>query len=209
MKKQLLYLIPLALLALNLTSLALYKDTVGFSGKAPVLQSLAPASWKLLNFDASLSASGQSTTSGTAVSTNPPLSSGASYKGFPFGAYFKKSSSTTSSSSSSSSDVSAWSWLWVTVDALILIIVFAKVAWLTRRPAKISPVTTPSTPNPVSTQPPIQAFAPAQPAAPNPAPAPFVHPYMPQPTTVAPTPPTAPAPQPEAPTQTPPPPETV
>lgn len=133
MKRQLAYLIPLALLVLNLTPWALYKDTVGFSGKIPVFESLAPSSWKLIEYDASVTGSVTMTTATTTVTpANPPLSTNASFKGFPFGAYFSRSSNTSTSSANSSYSVSAYSWLWATVDGLLVVGLFIAAGWYSR-----------------------------------------------------------------------------
>ena len=139
--KKLLYLIPLALVLLNATPYALYKDNVGLAGQPPVPNRLAPANWTLLSFNINATLSAPLSISATAASlqttnlnpsTSPPLSIKAKYKGFPFGAYFSNNISSTTKLSSASSQVSAWSWLWTTVDVLIVLLAYLIAAKLNR-----------------------------------------------------------------------------
>jgi len=143
--KKLLYLIPILLIILNLTPDALYKDTVGFSGKESTVESLAPGNWTIVNYNIgsslasplalnATSSSLQTTNLSTVI--NSALSSNAQFKGFPFGAYFNNSDFTTTSYSKATEQISALSWLWSTVDLLLVILVFVIVYSLNKKDKK-------------------------------------------------------------------------
>lgn len=114
--KKLLYLIPVILIILCATPFALYKDTVTMGSS---LDTASPRYW---NVSVHVSFSGTLNDSDTAQSAPKPsaYSDGATFKGFPIGAYFSRSSSSNSSSSSSSFSVSGWSWLWGLFDILLI-----------------------------------------------------------------------------------------
>jgi len=142
--KKLLYLIPLLLVVLNLTPGAIYKDTVGFSGKQTAIENLAPGNWSIISYNMGSSlasplalnataSSLQTTSLSTAI--NPALSTNAQFKGFPFGAYFNTTTSTTTSYSKATEQVSAWSWLWSTAD-LLFIILALMIAYQCNKKAK-------------------------------------------------------------------------
>ncbi len=181
MKAKLLYLIPVVLIGLNLTSFSLYKDTVGLSGKPPVLESLAPSHWKLLELNLSYSGGLVTTSSSdTATKSTSVLTNGATYKGFPFAAYFVNSQSSSTANSQSSYSASAWSWLWATVDGLIFVLGFVFAGKLNRRTVVQRAITAPL-PAPVSA--PVTDVQPAVPVQPvatpqQPAPASFYSPQI-------------------------------
>ena len=121
--RKLLYLIPLVLLALNVTSLALYKDTVRYAPNGP-LNVLVPSHWKIrdLNISASADLSQATVTTGnTVIPPTPPLSQGAKFYGFPAGFYLKNGGTVNTTYSSSTSSVTAWSWLWAVADGLFIV----------------------------------------------------------------------------------------
>lgn len=133
--KKLLYLVPLVLLVLNFLPMSLYKDTVNYGSS---LDTLSPSHWKPRNLEVSFSASvGEAVASGNTGGSAGALSDGATFRGFPAGAYFSRSSDTNTPGVRSSLNVSAWSWLWAGVDGLLLLVSLV-VAFLVNRRSKIS-----------------------------------------------------------------------
>lgn len=119
--KKLLYLIPLLLVILCATPFALYKDTVTHGTS---LDSASPRHWKILSVDMSYSGSldrGSSILQELQPAPPAPYSQAATFKGFPIGAYFNRSSTSNGPVSSSSFSVSAVSWLWSTLDILLIL----------------------------------------------------------------------------------------
>lgn len=132
--RRLLYLIPVALLALCAAGVPLYKDAVGFrqSGKL----ALAPSHWNLLSY--SISAQGVLAASGAQGSTGATVSRGAKAWGFPAAAFLINKGDSSNAYYSSSSAVSAYSWLWTAVDGGLIAIslAFAVIYNRLRRPQK-------------------------------------------------------------------------
>jgi hypothetical protein len=132
--KKLFYLLPLLLLALNATTISLYKDKVDFAyAKHPtahfddlesILTNLSPRHWKSLNYDAQISGSlgdvGSSNSSSQAAAAKP-LYQGATFRGFPAAVYFSKDQTTKTGGLTSTVSASGFSWLWLTVDGLLII----------------------------------------------------------------------------------------
>ncbi|MEO6760774.1 MAG: hypothetical protein ABI220_00140 [Candidatus Saccharimonadales bacterium] len=130
--KKLFYLIPFALLILNFLPVSVYKDTV----KLVTLSSATPSHWRIAKFD--LSAGSTSLVPTDAVSpaqaekianASMYISNGATFRGFPFGAYFSKSSAQGTSSASAS----AYSILWILSDILLIAIAVLTVFYFDRR----------------------------------------------------------------------------
>jgi hypothetical protein len=135
MKNQrILYLIPALLALLCFTPLQLHKDTINFGSS---LDTFSPSHWKLIDLQFGVSASvdsGNTNSSTSASSTQPePVSKDASYKGFPFGAYFSRSTAKKSSTTTSNFSASGWSWLWALVDTLIIIISLLLAVFINRK----------------------------------------------------------------------------
>lgn len=119
--KKLLFLIPLLLIVFCASPFALYKDTVSHGTS---LDSASPSHWKILSIHLSSSGTLGSENLVAADGNIPkpaPYSQGASFKGFPIGAYFSRSATTNTYNSSSLFSVSAISWLWSTIDLLIIL----------------------------------------------------------------------------------------
>jgi hypothetical protein len=115
--RKLLYVIPFILIGLSLTPFALYKDNVNYGNS---LDSLSPSHWKILNLQLSFSGSVDSTQSQNPNEPLPepePVSKDASFKGFPFGAYFSRSET----SQNGNFNASGYSWLWAGIDLLLII----------------------------------------------------------------------------------------
>ena len=172
--KKLLYLVPFLLIGLSATPVTLYKDKVDFLlSKNPnakiedlsgALTKLSPSHWKMLDYQTSADANlgsasfsldslGNTSTSGgnqtTETSKPVPLYLGATFRGFPFAAYFSKSSSTNTTDSSSSTSASGYSWLWAVVDGLLIIVslvVSFKVNRKKMQPVQVTQNMTPQTP---------------------------------------------------------------
>lgn len=156
--KKLLYIVPLLLLGLCVSSLSLYKDNVDyaivknpnaeFTDIAGAFTQLSPSHWKMIDYQVSGSANlGDSEVfvgsdeefQKHQAKQQPkvePVSQGAKFYGFPVAAYFSKNSSTQTANSSSSVTASAYSYLWVAID-LLLIIGSLVVAVLLNRKKKI------------------------------------------------------------------------
>ena len=101
--KKLLYLIPVLLIVLCATPFALYKDTVKPQG---TLYTFSPSYWKV---SIHINSSNDSLTPVNSANSAPTaFTEKASFKGFPFGAYF------------SSSNFTGWSWLWSLIDLIII-----------------------------------------------------------------------------------------
>lgn len=161
--KKLLYFIPLVLIGLSALPFSLYKDNVDFllaknpNAKIEDLQTavttLSPSHWKMLGYQTQASASlgtvsfsfDSSDTEATTTQQTPevskpdPLYKDATFRGFPFGAYFSNSNSTKTATSQSSYSASGYSWLWATVDAL-LVVVSLVIAFKFNRTKKGQPV---------------------------------------------------------------------
>lgn len=157
--KKLLYLVPIVLILLSVTPIALYKDKVDFllaknpnakiDDLASALTKLSPSHWKMLNFNTSASGSLGSisfptdspdgvTMSGNQSPATPkpePLYEGATFRGFPIAAYFSKDSDTNSGGFTGSTQASGYSWLWATVDGLLVLVSLA-VAFKVNRQQK-------------------------------------------------------------------------
>ena len=133
--KKLLFLIPLALLILNATPWAIYKNTVNYTSNGH-LYSLSPSYWRQLNMKIAKSSDYQPmatfSTAGTPPST-VPLSKGAQFYGFPAGFYLKKANVTNASLFGIPYTITAFSWLWATVDGAIVIVTLAAALWFNRR----------------------------------------------------------------------------
>lgn len=138
--KKLLYLIPVILLGLNFLPVSLYKDVV----KANGLYSLTPSHWryKTESYSGSINITVNPLSSSTpsnvaqlqkAAAAAEFVSSGASFKGFPFGAYFSKSSTSSNSTSSGYYNISAYSILWLSVDGLLILITLLLAVYLNRK----------------------------------------------------------------------------
>jgi hypothetical protein len=141
--KKLIFLIPLAVLALNATPWALYKNTVNYSLDGQ-LYHLSPSSWKQLNI--SIPKANQSIYNTTIIvnrgGTPPlvvPLSQGARFYGFPVGFYLKKTDVTTSTLPGTRAVVTAFSWMWATLDGLLVIITVAICLWINYRRSSFLP----------------------------------------------------------------------
>jgi hypothetical protein len=172
--KKLLLLIPVVLVLLNVLPIASIKDNVKFGES---LDTLSPSHWKLVDLNAGVTAtnidfdfSGETQQQQPTNSADEPLSKDASFKGFPFGAYFSRADSqTVGSAQSSSFSASAYSWLWIAVDSLLLIGATFAVFKVNRGTGKgtsaNSPApATPFTPNPNTYAPP-QGNQPINPAS--------------------------------------------
>ena len=136
--KKLLFLIPLILLALNATSLALYKNTVNYSQNAQ-LYHLSPSYWRQLTMKVPVSNTLSTvflSSAGTPPSTTP-LSKGAQFYGFPAGFYFKNTKVINGTMPGVPYTVTAFSWLCATVDGLVVVIALVIVLWFIRhRPSQ-------------------------------------------------------------------------
>jgi hypothetical protein len=130
--KKLLYLIPVLLIALCLTPFALYKDTVKPGSS---LDTASPSYWKV-SVQISMSGSLTELSSSTSTPATITYTQNATFRGFPFGAYFNHSSSSTTTNSSSSSAVSGWSWLWGLVDLSIIASTFYLAVRINRKTAQ-------------------------------------------------------------------------
>jgi hypothetical protein len=133
--KKLLFLIPLALLILNATPWALYKNTINYTLGHPY--SLSPAYWRQLSLkQAPHSIQFQSTVIVDVSGTLPsaiPLSKDARFYGFPVGFYLKKANILNDSLPGVPFTVTAFSWLWATVDGAIVIVTLLAALWFNRR----------------------------------------------------------------------------
>jgi hypothetical protein len=122
--KKLLFLIPLALLILNATPLAIFKDSVNYIPNGHLF-SLEPSSWKQLSYKIIKRPYQQSTyyigSSGTTPATEP-LSQGARIYGFPISFYLKKNNVVNVGSPNPPAIVSAYNWHWALIDGLIIIV---------------------------------------------------------------------------------------
>jgi hypothetical protein len=158
--KKLLYLVPLTLLILCATPWALYKDKVDFlfstDPKAAfedifsAMSKLSPSHWKMIDMEthADATLTPESTTvdsSETEMTGNnddhtsempkaEALHEKATFRGFPFGAYLSKNSSSSSQAGSYTLKASAFSWLWVTADALLIVATLFIAVRMNRRP---------------------------------------------------------------------------
>jgi len=120
--KKLLYLFPLILLGLNILPVSLYKDTVKQTG----VTALSPSSWHMANESVSFSINLGSISSLSAANAAQYVSIGSSFRGFPYGAYFSKSTPDYS--------LSAYSILWAVVDGSLVIVAFMIAMILNRKP---------------------------------------------------------------------------
>ncbi len=167
--KKLLYLVPFILIGLSVLPISLYKDKVDFLlSKNPnakiedlsgALTKLSPSHWKMIDYQVSASADlgsasfsfDSSDAEATTEQQTPevpkpePLYQGAKFHGFPFGAYFSKSSSTNTANSKSSYSASGYSWLWVAVD-LLLIVASLVISFKVNRKKKTEPIAAPTQP---------------------------------------------------------------
>jgi hypothetical protein len=166
--KKLFYLVPFVLIGLSALSVPLYKDKVDFLlSKDPnakvedlsgALTKLSPSHWKMIDFQTNASAnlgaasfsfdsSDTSTTTDNPPATQTPktepLYQGAKFKGFPFAAYFSKSSSTNTANDSSSMSASGYSWLWGIVDLLLIIVSLVISFRVNRKKREDSPAAQP------------------------------------------------------------------
>lgn len=152
---KLLYLLPILLLGLSLTPVTLYKDKVEFllvknpnaqfDDLAGAVTALDPGHWKMIDYSVNASANFDDISFSFSdtetveqdyqepeVPKPEPLYQGATFRGFPFAAYFSKDSSTKTANSSSSERASGFSWLWIAIDTL-LVIVSLIVAFIVNR----------------------------------------------------------------------------
>lgn len=146
--KKLLYLLPFLLIGLSLTPFALYKDTVKYGSS---LDTLSPSHWKIL--DMQISFSGNLDTFEEVDPNKPlpesePVSKNATFKGFPFGAYFSRSET----SSNGNFNASGYSWLWGGIDVLLIIVSLIVSFKVNRKKKETIPA-----PQPVATQPPTSS----------------------------------------------------
>lgn len=154
--KKLLYLLPLILLGLNILPVSLYKDTVKQTG----VTALSPSSWHMANESVSFSINLGSITSLSAASAAQQakdaqyVSIGSTFRGFPYGAYFSKSTSDFS--------LSAYSILWAVVDGSLVIVAFLIAMILNRKPKNAHQLTDKISPE----TPPVNNYS-VQPVAPN------------------------------------------
>ncbi len=117
--KRLMLILPLFLIVLNFLPVSLYKQNVNFGS---TLDTLSPSYWRPIQLDLSFSTNlNQGTPNNSQAAKS--LSDGASFRGFPIGAYFSKNVDNQTPGSSIGVNTSAWSWLWAGVDALVLILV--------------------------------------------------------------------------------------
>jgi len=134
--KKLLFIIPLALLILNATPWALYKNTVNYALNGHPF-SLSPAYWQQLSLNENHSSyQYQSTVIVDSSGTIPsviPLSKDARFYGFPVGFYLKKANVLNDSLPGVPYTVTAFSKLWAVVDGAIVIVTLLAALWLNRR----------------------------------------------------------------------------
>lgn len=172
--KKLLYLVPFILIGLSALPVSLYKDKVDFLlSKNPnakvedlsgALTKLSPSHWKMIDFQTSVDANLGSvsfsfdssdpatTTDNTQVTETPksePLYQDAKFRGFPFAAYFSKSSSTKTANSSSSMSASGYSWLWAIVDVLLIVGLLVVSFKVNRKKKEMAPNAQPQATQPV------------------------------------------------------------
>ena len=212
--KKLLYLIPLLLIVLNVLPFSLYKDTI----KLNTIDSLTPSHWQIASENMSFSGSLGSITPGSnaqaaqSVNLATYVSIGATFRGFPFGAYFSRSVGSNSHGGSSNFDISGYSVLWIFVDGLLVLITILATFLINKKQrvsptANLSPPSNPSNgiqPQPIY-QPNVNAsiIKPSQPTMPvsptNPViaqqPLQITQPDVPQPQVITPTQPQQPIPQ--------------
>ncbi len=128
--RKLLLLLPVVLILLNFLPVSLHKDTVNYGGSLDTLQ---PRYWTMIDTQVNVSVSAKSPnflTKNNSGSTpvGETLNQGAKFHGFPFGAYFSKTSQSKLGDSVSYFSASAYAWLWVLVDAALILLSFG-FAW--------------------------------------------------------------------------------
>jgi hypothetical protein len=122
--KKLLFLIPVILLILNATPLALYKNSVNYSPNG-MAYSLSPSYWKQLKIIQSSHSPYKDMVFGSSAGTMPSavaLSKGAHFYGFPVGFYFKKSGVLNQSLPGVPYTIEAFSSRWAIVDGSIIFV---------------------------------------------------------------------------------------
>lgn len=143
--KKLLYLVPLILIVLSALPVSLYKDKVNFllyenpnakvDNLEDALKKLSPSHWKMQDYKVNasinpgldslpLESSEIDALLDQQASEAPkpePLYKDATFRGFPFGAYFSKSSSTGTVNNQASYSASGYSWLWAAADVSLVI----------------------------------------------------------------------------------------
>mgnify|MGYP000935752895 CR=1 FL=1 len=144
--KKLLYLLPFILIGLSLTPFALYKDTVKYGSS---LDTLSPSHWKVLDMQISFSGSldtAQEVDPNEPLPEPEPVSKNATFKGFPFGAYFSRSES----SSNGNFNASGYSWLWGGIDLLLIIVSLVVSFKVNRKKKEMTPVSQPAVAQPLA-----------------------------------------------------------
>ena len=135
---------PFILIGLSLTTFALYKDTVKYGTS---LDTLSPSHWKVIDMQISFSGSLDSFEEVDPNQPTPepePVSKGATFKGFPFGAYFSRSES----SSNGNFNASGYSWLWGAIDLLLIVVSLVVSFKVNRKKKETTSITQPMTPQP-------------------------------------------------------------
>jgi hypothetical protein len=127
--KRLLFLLPLILLALNVTHVSLYKPSVNYSPNGQ-LYHLTPASWRQKSIKIAAPQnpymqSGPLMGNGGMAPSSEPLSHNAKFNGFPLGFYFSNHLSNDNSFVGQSVTITAYSWLWAIIDGLIVVAALA------------------------------------------------------------------------------------